>query len=630
MKLNENFLLLKNNSGSGYCIYSRPLGGMPVEHLFNNIFKVKILKVIFMKQVIALFLFLFVSSCHNAQNKSDETTKFSSVQEIIQDFKTEIFKDLENDKVTGLSLTVVNKDSIIWNFNYGFADKEDAIETSSETKYLIGSVTKVFTAISVMQLHEAGKLHIDSSFQKYVPEFTMQTRFGDISEITIRQILTHHSGIPEDIWLHKFSKKPPDYSKILALANNMYTTNPPGEVMIYSNLGYALLGLLVEKVSNTIYTEYVSTNILKPLDMNNTGFFTDFEQQSNFSKSYNAQQVQQDEYPLFDLPAGAVISTTNDMTKFVQALLRYDERLISKETLEEMYRIQNMNIALDLDDRTGLCFSISNKAMEAGRIYEHGGSTLFHRAQIYIAPDCGLAAVVLSNSEPAFNNIWKVKENLMTKIASFDGFTPDYDKNPYKDVQFTNRQNENLSRFAGHYAMPGITYQMQWKHDMLFAEIQGNKFYLKLNDEHTFNPAKRFLFMNFAKKDMWFFVEEINNQKLFIEAKPWGDLVILGQQVEQHEILQAWKNAFGTYRATNHSHNDMAMVKELTLTKRNGFAVLEINILGKQDVQLGLKTITESEAVTLGLGRMGGETVFLSNENNINYILFKGIKFKKQ
>jgi CubicO group peptidase (beta-lactamase class C family) len=583
-----------------------------------------------MKHVIALVLLLILSSCNNAQNKFDETIKFSSIKEIIRDFETEFFADFENDKVTGLSLAVVNKDSIIWNLNYGFADKENAIETSSGTKYLIGSVTKVFTAISVMQLHEAGKLQIDSSFQKYVPEFSMKTRFGDISDITIRQILTHHSGIPEDIWLHKFSKKPPEYSNILDLANNMYTTNPPGEMMIYSNMGYALLGLLIENVSHTSYTEYVSTNILKPLDMNNTGFFTNFEQQREFSKSYSAQQVQQDEYPLFDLPAGAVISTANDMTKFIQALLRYDERLIAKETLEEMYRIQNMNTALDLDDRTGLCFSISNKALEAGRIYEHGGSTLFHRAQIYIAPDCGLAAVVLSNSEPAFNNIWKVKEKLMTKIADFNGFTPDYDKNTYKEVYFSNRQNEILSRFVGHYAMPGITYQMHWRHDMLYAEIQGSKFYLKLSDEHTFNPAKRFLFMNFAKKDMWFFVEEINNQKLFIEAKPWGDLVILGQQVEQHEILQAWKNAFGTYRATNNNDNDMAMVEELTLRERNGFAVLEFNILGKQDVQLGLKTITENEAVTLGLGRMGGETVFLSNKNKENHITYKGTKFKKQ
>jgi hypothetical protein len=134
--------------------------------------------------------------------------------------------------------------------------------------------------------------------------------------------------------------------------------------------------------------------------------------------------------------------------------------------------------------------------------------------------------------------------------------------------------------------------------------------------------------MNFAKKDMWFFMEEIDRQRLFIEAKPWGDLVILGQQVEQHEILQAWKNAFGIYRATN--HDDLAMVEELTLIERNGFAVIEFNILGKQDVQLGLKTITENEAVTLGLGRMGGETVFLTDDDDINCILFKGMKFKKQ
>ncbi len=580
-----------------------------------------------MKIKIVVFLAM-LGFCNTSCNKAQQQPK--SIPEITENFKSELHTDLQNDKVAGLSMILLNRDSTIWTDNFGWADKDKKLAATSETKYLIGSVTKVFTAIAVMQLHEKGIINIDSSFQKYLPEFNMKTRFGKISDITVRQLLTHHAGLPEDIWLHKFSKKPPPYTEIIGFANQQYTAFKPGHIMSYSNLGFTLLGIMVEKVSGLKYTDYVEQYIFKPLQMNNSGFYTSFEQRKNFAPAYNIDQVAMDEYPLIDIPAGAIYSSANDMAKFAKALINSGSVLLEKETLEEMYRAQNMNVALDLDDRIGLCFNISNKALEAGRIYEHGGATIYHRAQLYLAPDCGLAAVVLSNSEIGTKNVWKVKEKLIADIARYNGFKADNSKNPWKDVNFANRSDTDMGKFAGYYATPGITHQLLWKNNMLFTRIMGNEFYLKLNGEHTFNPAKRFLGMTFAKKDMVFLFEEIENQKLFIEAKPWGDLNIVSQMVDKPVITKLWKDKFGDYVPVNTSSDDFEVVKDLKLTELDGFPTLGFKIAGLQKVDLALKILSNEEAVVLGLGRAGGETVFLGSEKDKNYLIFKGIKFEQK
>lgn len=115
--------------------------------------------------------------------------------------------------------------------------------------YRIGSVSKLFTTISALQLVEQGRLELDRPLQQYVPDFSLRTRFGTAPSPTLRNIMTHHSGIPSDYLKGMWTPQPQPISTLPALIKDEYAAYPPNTVLSYSNLGMSLLGLAVQNVS---------------------------------------------------------------------------------------------------------------------------------------------------------------------------------------------------------------------------------------------------------------------------------------------------------------------------------------------------------------------------------------------
>ena len=120
---------------------------------------------------------------------------YSSVKEYISWL---IRKDMNKNDVQGLSIALVDDQQVVWAEGFGFADVKDKISADADTIYRLGSVSKLFTATAAMQLVEQEKLELDQPLVKYVPDFALRTRFEGAQPITIRHILTHHSGIPSD------------------------------------------------------------------------------------------------------------------------------------------------------------------------------------------------------------------------------------------------------------------------------------------------------------------------------------------------------------------------------------------------------------------------------------------------
>jgi CubicO group peptidase (beta-lactamase class C family) len=172
----------------------------------------------------------------------------------------------------GLSLIVVKKDSVIYSKGYGWADIPRKIKATPMTVYHWFSVTKIVTALSIVQLHEQGKLHINDPVTKYLPYFDVKYPSDSSKTITIRNLLNHSAGLPGAgmqiiKWIHhegephwnqtEFLKKVlPDYSKILF---------EPGEKTSYTNIAYMVLGAIIEEVTNQTYEDYLRQNILGPL-----------------------------------------------------------------------------------------------------------------------------------------------------------------------------------------------------------------------------------------------------------------------------------------------------------------------------------------------------------------------------
>ena len=219
------------------------------------------------------------------------------------------------------SVLIAKGGQILLRKGYGMANYEQSVPNTPETVFRIGSITKTFTALSILQLEERGLLKVSDPVVKYIPEFPQAW-----SAITIHQLLCHKSGMPEFTNAKAYGEW--EDSRHIENALKEYADKPlvnqPGEVLRYSNSGYILLGRVIEKVSRLSYEDYLQKNILGPAGMTNTAFDHTTTLVPHRANGYkfdgeaiiNASQ----EDPTGAGAAGALRSTVDDLYKFDRVL----------------------------------------------------------------------------------------------------------------------------------------------------------------------------------------------------------------------------------------------------------------------------------------------------------------------
>jgi CubicO group peptidase (beta-lactamase class C family) len=229
------------------------------------------------------------------------------------------------------AVIVVRDNEIIFNKGFGSANLEWDIPNSPTTKFRIGSVTKQFTAASILLLEERGKLKIDDPVKKYLPDAP-----DAWDKITIFNLLTHTSGIPDFTSFPEYQKKqfaPNTPKQIVDIFCNRPLDFTPGENMSYSNSGYVLLGYLLEKVSGETYQDFLQKNIFDPLGMKDSGYDSNSAIIPGRASGYSPGPggLVNAGYVDMSIPfsAGALYSTTEDLVRWEQGL--FGGRLLSKD-----------------------------------------------------------------------------------------------------------------------------------------------------------------------------------------------------------------------------------------------------------------------------------------------------------
>jgi CubicO group peptidase (beta-lactamase class C family) len=216
------------------------------------------------------------------------------------------------------SVLVARHGQVLLSKGYGFADAEWDVKNTPSTKFRLGSVTKQFTAASILLLEERGKLHVDDRVKKYLPDAPPAW-----DQITIRHLLTRTSGIPN------FTSFP-DYrsmetisttpQKLVARFRDKPLDFQPGEKFSYSNSGYVLLGYLIEKISGRSYAKFVQENIFDKLDMHDSGYDSHAALIKHRASGYKpgANGLENADYIDMTIPlsAGALYSTTEDLWRW--------------------------------------------------------------------------------------------------------------------------------------------------------------------------------------------------------------------------------------------------------------------------------------------------------------------------
>ena len=244
---------------------------------------------------------------------------------------------VDNGKFNG-SVLVVENGKVIFKKGYGLANMEWNIPNTPDTKFRLGSLTKQFTAMLIMQLVEHGKLKLESKITDYLTDYSKAA--GD--KITIHHLLTHTSGIPNYTYLPAYKTlnrnryKPADFLKQFS---DLPLEFEPGSAFAYSNSGYFLLGAIIEKVTGKTYEKVLQENIFTPLQMNNTGYDMFFKILPKRATGYDIWNLQYENAPYLDMSipyaAGSLYSTVEDLALWDQAL--YSEKLLSASSKAIMF-----------------------------------------------------------------------------------------------------------------------------------------------------------------------------------------------------------------------------------------------------------------------------------------------------
>jgi len=232
--------------------------------------------------------------------------------------------------------TLISKNGIIiYEKAFGMADIEANLPASTENVFRIGSITKQFTSIAILQLYEQGKLDLNDEIQKYVADFPMYPK-----KITIENLLTHTSGIKNLTEIEGLEIKQSPYSakELIDLFKNKPLDFQTGEKYSYSNSGYILLGCIIEKVSGKTYADYIKSNIFDKLGMTDSYYDNSTSIIKNRDRGYDldsSYKLVNSEYlnTTFPYAAGGLIMTVRDYFKWHKGLLT--NQLIKKETFQK-------------------------------------------------------------------------------------------------------------------------------------------------------------------------------------------------------------------------------------------------------------------------------------------------------
>ncbi len=332
-------------------------------------------------------------SCNDKQKEQSVIRKtFDSIRDELQSL-------VDKGEIPSVSVAVYHNDSIIWLEALGYANMEKVEKATPNTIYPIASITKSITATAIMILSEKGLLDLDDPITKYFDSQITRSYFKVQREITIRDLLNHTSGLGT-YFENQFYGETEDSRTSMALYKDYNVLfSQPGEKFEYSNMGYLILGEIIEKVTGTTYSDFIRSQIFEPLKMNNSCLRVCNESLEQYAQLYG---IKSEELPFVrttTAPAGDIYSTAYDLMKFGASFLDkpLNQSLLTDRTEIQMRTIQNdKTLYRDPCNPYGLgwFFEIDSIGYNA---FSHEGGLDGSQTILKVLPSENLVVVVLIN-----------------------------------------------------------------------------------------------------------------------------------------------------------------------------------------------------------------------------------------
>jgi CubicO group peptidase (beta-lactamase class C family) len=382
--------------------------------------------------VLLAIICLFLPACNDSSSSSGQTDYSATRAAMIPI----IDQAMADNEVVGLAVALVDGDRLVWSQGFGYADAADQVPATDQTLFEIGSVSKTLTAMAVMRQVEAGKLDLDAPLETVLPQFAIGAPLGSYpvpaGTITVRSMLTHHTGIPGDLFNGGFSlTQIPDYNeRMIEYLRGNYAEFPVNFVWSYSNTATSLLANVIEEVSGRSF-EAETQAMFNAMGMLDTTFYPEPLDLPGRSLGYfDGAPV-----PFFyvNIPAaGSVVSNVDDMSRYMRTVLGGGTapdgaRIIGSRTLATMLTPQNSGVALDQHGLSiGLIWVLTDPTLAyAGKLCWHNGATMVFRSHLELLLDHGLGVFVVANSNTADSVVASVaRETLKRALTEKTGISP--------------------------------------------------------------------------------------------------------------------------------------------------------------------------------------------------------------
>ncbi|MFO0805532.1 MAG: serine hydrolase [Gemmataceae bacterium] len=342
----------------------------------------------------------------------------------------ELIKEQVADKrLPALSIALVDDQKIVWSKGYGFQDAAKTIPATADTVYRVGSVSKLFTDVAVMQLVEQGKLDLDAPVKSYYEGFS--PKYGpDQQTITLRMLMAHRSGlIREPPVGNYFDPDEPTLMKSIHSINGLPTVYPPGERLKYSNAAIGLVGYALQKRVGEKFESYVQRTVLNELGMTGSSFEPTPAVKKNLADavmwSYHGREFPAPTFELGTAPAGCMYSSVNELAKFTSCLFAggkaNGKQILKPETIQEMFTPQFAGKGEKYGFGLGFYVSELNGRRKVG----HGGAIYGFATDWAALPDEKLGVIVVCSRDVANATVGRISDDaLKLMLAAKEGKEP--------------------------------------------------------------------------------------------------------------------------------------------------------------------------------------------------------------
>lgn len=358
------------------------------------------------KLLIILCIFTSVilspSKSYTLVNGTDE------INDLSNDDKVKVEKFIETQmnkgKIPGMSVVIVKGDKTVYQKGFGYSDKEAKEAVTSKSLFEIGSNSKAFTALGILNMQNDGLIKIDDEITKYIPWLKMKYQGKEVS-ITIENLIHHTSGLPfNTIAKIPVSNDNNALEETVRTLIDIELDCEPGKSFQYATINYDVLGLIIAQVTDMSYEEYIEENVLKPMELNNTYLYRSESISQDIAKGYKLEFFKPSLYdaPIYrgNKPAGYIISCAGDMAKWLKVQMgTFGDSKFSKNLIEDSHK-PNRRIA-PLGDGSSYA-SGWFVYQEGGGEISHGGNNPNYSSFIVLRPEDKVGIAVLSNTNSEY------------------------------------------------------------------------------------------------------------------------------------------------------------------------------------------------------------------------------------